>query len=144
MRVSIICVVWNRSLDKCSPWALFRQLSSRSWATVTLFFGLALHHYIQRVQNAAAGFVLKVGPRAHATQALHQLHWSPVEFRIQFKLFLIMHQTRPVLPEGNGAGHCRSAWTKQTAFPQDAEIHELPQLNLTCGQRAFSYAEPAE
>jgi len=128
MRVSIICVVWNRSLDKCSPWALFRQLSSRSWATVTLFFGLALHHYIQRVQNAAAGFVLKVGPRDHITPALHQLHWLSDEFRIHFKLCHIM-------PQLHNSAHARLAWRNwctmhsrstcrptQTAFLQDTEM----------------------
>jgi len=46
---------------------------------------------LQRVQNAAARLVLKLGPRDHVTPAFHQLHWLPVEHRIQFKLCLIMH-----------------------------------------------------
>jgi len=42
---------------------------------------------LQRVQNAAAGLVLmNLGFRDHVTQALQQLHWLPVEYRIKYKL----------------------------------------------------------
>jgi hypothetical protein len=39
----------------------------------------------------AARLVLSLGPRGHVSGALKQLHWSPVHFRIQFKLCSSMH-----------------------------------------------------
>src|SRR5664279_5702372 len=46
---------------------------------------------LQHVQNAAARLVLNLRPREHITEALRQLHWLPIEQRIQFKLCLLMH-----------------------------------------------------
>ena len=41
---------------------------------------------LQRAQNAAARLVTGIGLRDHVTQALQQLHWLPVQYRITFKL----------------------------------------------------------
>jgi hypothetical protein len=46
---------------------------------------------LQHVQNAAARLVLDLSPRDHITHALRQLQWLPVEYRIQFKMCLLMH-----------------------------------------------------
>jgi len=46
---------------------------------------------LQRVQNAAARMVLKLRPRDSISDGLRQLHWLPIESRIQFKLCLLMH-----------------------------------------------------
>src|SRR5664279_5281122 len=48
---------------------------------------------LQHVQNAAARLVLNLRPRDHITEALKQLHWLPIEQRIQFKLCLLMHSS---------------------------------------------------
>ena len=47
---------------------------------------------LQRVQNAAAHLVARLGPRNHVTPTLKDRHWLPVEQRIVFKLCLLMHQ----------------------------------------------------
>ena len=90
---------------------------------------------LQRVQNAAARLVLKLGPRDHVTPAFHQLHWLPVEFRIQNKLCLIIHHLH--------VGHDQSC-LKELVHPlqicpveavycsENAQMYyELPLLNLT-------------
>ena len=46
---------------------------------------------LQRVQNAAARLVLSLNLRDHVKPGLKQLHWLPLEYRIQFKLCLLMH-----------------------------------------------------
>ena len=46
---------------------------------------------LQRVLNAAARLVLNLRPRDHVTPALQQLHWLPIDYRITYKLCLIMH-----------------------------------------------------
>ena len=47
---------------------------------------------LQRAQNAEARLVFGLLPRDHITPALMQLHWLPVQFRIKFKLCLLMYQ----------------------------------------------------
>ena len=86
---------------------------------------------LQRVQNAAARLVLKLGPRDHVTPAFHQLHWLPVEHRIQFKLCLIMHH----LHVGHGPS-CLKELVQATADLPGGSIlrssrtskYEMPQL----------------
>jgi len=46
---------------------------------------------LQRIQNAAARMVLNLRHRDSISDGLRQLHWHPVESRIQFKLCLLMH-----------------------------------------------------
>jgi len=47
---------------------------------------------LQRVQNAATRRVLRLDRRSHITAALHELHWLPVKYRIQFKISRFIHQ----------------------------------------------------
>jgi len=46
---------------------------------------------LQHAQNAAARLVARLGPRDHVSNALHDLHWLPVQHRITYKLCLLMH-----------------------------------------------------
>ena len=46
---------------------------------------------LQRAQNAAARLVARLGPRDHVSNAVHDLHWLPVQHRITYKLCLLMH-----------------------------------------------------
>ena len=41
---------------------------------------------IQKIQNNAAPLILKKWKRHHVTPLLKELHWLPVEYRIQYKL----------------------------------------------------------
>ena len=44
---------------------------------------------LQRVQNAAARFILGFGKFSHITPALYELHWLPVSLRIDYKILLL-------------------------------------------------------
>ena len=44
---------------------------------------------LQRVQNAAARIAFDLSKFCHITPALRQLHWLPVEKRIQYKILLL-------------------------------------------------------
>ena len=48
---------------------------------------------LQRVLNAAVRLVYGLRPRDHVSAATIELHWLPVEARIQFKLCLLVHHT---------------------------------------------------
>ena len=47
---------------------------------------------MQRVQNAAAKFVLNLKRIDSSTEALKTLHWLPIKFRIQFKILLLVYK----------------------------------------------------
>ena len=46
---------------------------------------------LQRAQNCAARLIFNLAHRDHVTPALQQLHWPPIQARIQFKLCTLMY-----------------------------------------------------
>ena len=44
---------------------------------------------IQKVQNAAGRLIFKQPRFCHITPVLSQLHWLPIEYRIEFKILLL-------------------------------------------------------
>ena len=46
---------------------------------------------LQQVQNSAARLVKRLGPRIHISSALRDLNWLLVNFRITYKLCMMMH-----------------------------------------------------
>jgi len=46
---------------------------------------------LQRVINAAARLVYGLRARDHVTAAVIELHWLPIESRIQYKICLLVH-----------------------------------------------------
>ena len=100
---------------------------------------------LQRVQNAAARMVLNLRPRDSISDGLRQLHWLPIESRIQFKLCLLMHlihtgrcpsyisETVQLVADNAGRAGFRSASTSR---------YILPRLRTVFGERAFSFSGP--
>lgn len=59
-----------------------------------LFLGLPRDRLkkLQKIQNAAARMLTGTGLRDHMTPVLCDLHWLPVEQRVQFKVLLTVHK----------------------------------------------------
>ena len=50
-------------------------------------------HTLQRVQNNAARIVLQAPRRSHAKPLMRQLHWLPVQHRINYKVSVLTYKT---------------------------------------------------
>ena len=102
---------------------------------------------LQRAQNAAALLVFGLRSHDHITPALAQLHWLPVQFRIKFKLCLLMHQIHvgrcpAYLAElvSSSAENCRRPGLRSTS----SSVYSKPRLRTKFAERAFSFSGPAE
>jgi hypothetical protein len=98
---------------------------------------------LQTVQNAAAKLVCGISRYDHVTPPLEDLHWLPINFRIQFKVLLLcyksLHEKGPLylqelLIPYQPARSLRSA---------SSNCLVVPKSNLkTYGDRAFCVAGP--
>ena len=115
----------------------------------SLLYGLSAKDIgkIQRVQNMAARLISHTKKRDHITPILRdQLHWLPVDQRIQFKILLLTYKafhgvapsylkdliTLYVPPRGLRAGNVRPA----------GNLVSVSSRTKTYGERAFAVAAP--
>ena len=115
----------------------------------SLLYGLSAKDIckIQRVQNMAARLISLTKKRDHITPILRdQLHWLPVDQRIQFKILLLTYKafhgvapsylkdliTLYVPPRGLRAGNVRPA----------GNLISVSSRTKTYGERAFAVAAP--
>ena len=96
--------------------------------------------------NAAARLVLNLRSRDHITPALMQLHWLPIEARIQYKLSCLVHSVRAgKSPEylGQLLQPVSSISTRRATL-RSASSDDLyvPRSRLKFGERAFAIAAP--
>ena len=101
---------------------------------------------LQRVQNAAVRLVSGLRPRDHVTPSLRDLHWLPIQYRIIYKLCLMMHNAHV----GRSPRYIVDALSPISDMPNRQRLrssascrYELPKLRLKMGERAFSYSGPA-
>jgi len=61
----------------------------------SLLFGVPenLLRKVQSVQNAAARLLTNIRRRDHITPVLRQLHWLPVQRRVEFMIACLVHQS---------------------------------------------------
>ena len=64
-------------------------ISSKSFCDITLHCQI---QKLQRVQNAAARIITGIKKYDHITPALKELHWLPVQQRIEFKILLLTYK----------------------------------------------------
>lgn len=98
---------------------------------------------LQRVQNSAARIVAKSTRRQHITPVLQDLHWLPIEYRIQYKILMLtfkaLHSEAPMyiqelLEERRSVRALRS---------NDALLLQVPRMKTSrFGERAFISAAP--
>ena len=116
---------------------LWRNARWRMWASTLA--------PLQRVLHAAARLVMNLGPRDPVTPALRELHWLPIQSRIQFKLCLLVHHAIG----GRSPGYISELVIPVADIPgrstlRSAERHDLfvPRSKLVSSERAFSVAAP--
>ena len=99
---------------------------------------------LQLIQNCAARLVLKKRKRDHVTPLLIELHWLPIESRIQFKLavFAFKHFEKS-LPQYLSSVLC--TYQPSRSLRSSAEkLLKIPRVNLkTAGERSFHFAASA-
>ena len=96
---------------------------------------------IQKVQNTAARLVTRTGKREHITPILAELHWLPVEFRIEFKVLTFTYSAL----KGTAPGYIKEL---VTLYQPGRSLRSESSLRLvvpsvrtkTYGQRTFSWA----
>ena len=97
---------------------------------------------VQSVQNAAARLLTNTRRRDHITPVLCQLHWLPVQRRVEFKIACLAHQsitsTAPTYLSANiqlvsehGRLHLRLSFYRTLA---------VPRTRTTVGDRSFAVA----
>ena len=104
-KISSICILstsvdyvnsglyWTRHL--CNMW--YRRSSCRAWITVTPC-SLASQPAHLRLSNVylMPRLALYSVPR-HVTDIMRSLHWQPIEYRIRYKLWLLMQPSKMAL-----------------------------------------------
>ena len=97
---------------------------------------------LQRLQNTAARLVTLSSRRTHITPVLNALHWLPVQYRIQYKLLLLVfHSLHGSAPQYNcqlitryNPSRCLRSST--------SSLLVVPHTHNNWGDRAFSHAGP--
>lgn len=100
---------------------------------------------LQRVQNAAARLILDLRMNEHVTPALRQLHWLPVDMRVNYKLCTMMHSIHTGQCPTYSADMVRSVAANSTRSglrSADTAQYQQPRCRTAIGKRAFSYAGP--
>lgn len=106
----------------------------------SLFFGISKGNInrLQLIQNTLARVVTGVNRRHHITPILQQLHWLPIQSRINYKIAIITFKT---LKTGTPA-YLAELLHLTTSSTRSASHHRL-QVNhsrTSFGRRAFSHS----
>ena len=100
---------------------------------------------LQRVLHAAVCLVANLGYRDHVMPAMKELHWLPIDYRIKYKLCLMMH---------TAVNNRSPTYITDTLVPTSSLLHrerlrshesggfEVPRVRTKFGRWAFSIAGP--
>ena len=120
-------------------------VSSRLDYCNALLFGISDSSIkkLQYIQNCAARVLKRVRKSQHITPVLHNLHWLPVRFRIEYKICLLTYQC----VHGSAPVYLRELITERRLGRQlrssNTYTLQVPVSNLrTMGDRAFQVAAP--
>ena len=111
----------------------------------SLLYGLPKHviKQLQHVQNAAAR-VVTVSPKfCHITPVLANLHWLPIELRIEFKILTITYKTLHGLAPTYIKDLLQRYHPPRDLRSSKKNLLVVPAFNLNSyGRRAFSVVAP--
>lgn len=96
---------------------------------------------LQRIQNCAARVILKKKKHDHITPLFIELHWLPVEFRIQFKFAVLAFQHfEGTLPPYLSSLLCTYQPSRSLRSSSE-KLLKTPRVNLkTAGERSFHFS----
>ena len=107
---------------------------------------LYLVQKLQKVQNSAARLTLKVSKREHVKPLLKQLHWLPVQARIEYKLCVLCYNYfSGSLPAY--LSDLLSVYTPSRQLRSSCDTRKLriPHVKTkSFGHRSFAFAAPAQ
>ena len=98
---------------------------------------------LQRVQNAAARLLCRIGKYDHISATLKSLHWLPVKQRIEFKISVLVYKClNGVAPQY--LSKLLQFYSKDRVLrsTDDRTLLETPQVRTKFGERAFCYYAP--
>jgi hypothetical protein len=101
---------------------------------------------LQKVQNSAARLILRTRKREHVTPLLRELHWLPIQARIDYKLSMICH----AFFQGSAPQYISDIFTayqpaRQLRSSSDHRTLCVPKTRTKLfGERAFSFAGPKQ
>ena len=100
---------------------------------------------LQKVPNAAARVVCLV-PKFNHTAYLKDLHWLPVEFRIEFKILLLVFKAlNSISPRYICDLIKEKASIRSSLRSNDLTLLEVPRTKCkTFGDQAFAFAGPSK
>ena len=100
-------------------------------------------HKLQLVQNHAARLVKKVNKRSSAKSILKELHWLPVEQRVEYKIALIVFKCLNVDEFPSYLKNLICVYTPNRSLRSaDKLLLSKPIMKLKVGERSFRYAAP--
>jgi Reverse transcriptase (RNA-dependent DNA polymerase)/Endonuclease-reverse transcriptase len=125
---TLACSIVNSRLDYCN----------------SVLYGMSQHNLqrLQLIQNSLARVVCQAPSRCSATSLLKQLHWLPIQHRIEYKIATITHQAltqqspdylHALLSQHIPARNLRSA---------SKSLLVIPTTRTTTGSRSFCVSAP--
>ena len=120
-----------------------REIREVGLATLWFYNFLPGPYLLQAVQNAAARVVTLTPKHVHITPILINLHWLPVEFRITFKVLLLVYKALHGLAPSYISDLLNFKTYSRSLRSSCKEYLVVPRSRLkTYGDRAFSIAGP--
>ena len=120
-------------------------VSSRLDQMNSLLFGIPkyLVQKLQKIQNNAARIVSRAKRRDHITPVLKDLHWLPVQQRIEFKIVLLVFKAQTGLAPGYLRDLLVPYQPPRALRSIDLSLLKMPRSRTkTYGDRSFEVAGP--
>ena len=150
------CYFHLRRLGKIRKFLTKKAANAIAVATITsridycnsTFWGIPSYelHRLQKIQNAAARIVSRTYKRDHITPILNELHWLPVQQRVEYKVLCLTYQCvsgngpdylKEIIPKYVPARNLRSGNQCRLRLPSVTETNKTKY-----GGRSFENAAP--
>ncbi len=125
--------------------AIHTFITSRLDYSKSLYYGVSKTQIsrLQVVQNAAARFLKGCKKFDHAMPLLRSLHWLPVQYRIEYKILLLVYKSLNNLAPSYLTDLLHPYTPKRGLRSGNKFLLQIPRIRLkTRGNRAFEVAGP--